>query len=738
MARPQETVSWFVAMSDFCSKTAESTLSAIINLATCFIIPDEQRGDGTTNHTNIRALTIAQENRDSMGLLAAIFTGRENKAQELLMLPWTNINAQYTNGNTPLILAVQGNNEIIVRLLLNHPDLKVNLRGLDGYTALIRACQDRPDFVRMLLARADTEVNLANYFGTTALMYAIRCGNEEAVQHLLMRVDIEVNFQSRHGENALIEAVTYRRYEIACALISRDDVDVDVLDNRDRTPLIMAVQYGYLPLVRLLVFNACSDPCAEDDQGHNALHYALKRGSSPMVHDLVEVLSYPQPLMRLCRTVIRRTIRDKVGRGHRLKPHIERFENPMIRGRIRSQMVAFERASTRKWGYIFWTTLACVVGHTALVAYCYGRLPHSYYFGYSEAATRYLVQGQETRRLQAAETTWRFVAQHFQFGRNPGLFFSWDPHLSIGIVTTQRTQSDYLLQTLMSLVDESTYVTRDFDAYSPMGITVFNADPEPQSHKVAVIMKDVFPNHDLYYGQRPRKYNNQRLKETNDYLNSMRHLLVSTTTEFILILEDDMAVKPNFGRQMKLLLDQYLSRNDRKWMATKLFYPVEHKGFELTLASLLELTAWSLIGGILWTVIRHVILSRLWQVWPIGAKILVLIHALHSLSILLALGRQHSVMAVLHTAFPFRHDVFHGSCTGAILYRRELLPDLIDFIDKALWSEDPDPIDFIIADYFEANPSRLAYSLEFNLFNHIGFDSSIGNNGRRAKNFLEY
>ena len=34
--------------------------------------------------------------------------GRESKAQELLALPWTNINAQYANGNTPLILAIQG------------------------------------------------------------------------------------------------------------------------------------------------------------------------------------------------------------------------------------------------------------------------------------------------------------------------------------------------------------------------------------------------------------------------------------------------------------------------------------------------------------------------------------------------------------------------------------------------------------------------------------------------------
>ncbi len=35
-------------------------------------------------------------------------SGNESKARDLMALPWTNINAQYANGNTPLILAVQG------------------------------------------------------------------------------------------------------------------------------------------------------------------------------------------------------------------------------------------------------------------------------------------------------------------------------------------------------------------------------------------------------------------------------------------------------------------------------------------------------------------------------------------------------------------------------------------------------------------------------------------------------
>ena len=63
---------------------------------------------------------------------------------------------------------------MLVRLLLEHPYINVNMRGMDGYTALIRACQERPDLVALLIARPDTDVNMSTYFGTTALTYSIR------------------------------------------------------------------------------------------------------------------------------------------------------------------------------------------------------------------------------------------------------------------------------------------------------------------------------------------------------------------------------------------------------------------------------------------------------------------------------------------------------------------------------------------------------------------------------------
>lgn len=356
MSRGQ-TNSWFVSTSDFCSKFMSELF---LELSSCLRLPTEQTMDeqpqGRHVHPGMYSanqLVLTVENRDSMAFLAAVFTGRVDKAQELLALPWTNINAQYANGNTPLILAVQGNSEKLVQMLICHPNINVNLRGSDGFTALIKACgQEKLSFIIMILSHPHTNVNLSTYYGETALTHAIRNGNEEAVQLLLRRPDIDVNTQScggrpmgilgaNLGENALIESVVYRRHTIAKTLVLRGDTLLDVVDERDRTPLIMATQYGYTSLVRLLLRHGC-DPYAEDDHGHNALYYAVKRGSLELVEDILQSLcKEPQTLTRICRTVIRRQLRLNFGRGDSLKIVLDRFPKNTL-PRTLKRFLAFE------------------------------------------------------------------------------------------------------------------------------------------------------------------------------------------------------------------------------------------------------------------------------------------------------------------------------------------------------------------------------------------------------------
>ena len=56
---------------------------------------------------------------------------------------------------------------------------------------------------------------------------------------------------------------------------------------------------------------------SEDDHGKNALHYALRRDSPEMVHNIMAAMAQPLSLARICRTVIRRVIREKYGTGNR-------------------------------------------------------------------------------------------------------------------------------------------------------------------------------------------------------------------------------------------------------------------------------------------------------------------------------------------------------------------------------------------------------------------------------------
>lgn len=63
--------------------------------------------------------------------------------KRLLQHPFIDVNVQSKNGNTPLILAVIQNNYEAVQLILRHKDVKVNIRNNDGNSALDLAMERR-------------------------------------------------------------------------------------------------------------------------------------------------------------------------------------------------------------------------------------------------------------------------------------------------------------------------------------------------------------------------------------------------------------------------------------------------------------------------------------------------------------------------------------------------------------------------------------------------------------------
>ena len=192
----------------------------------------------------------------------------------------------------------------------------------------------RSDLVKLLIQRPDVDVNLSTYYGTTALTFAIRNGNVSAVRELIKHPNINVNYQSKHGENALFEAVSYKRMDLVEALLSHPKLEVDLVDQHDRTPFLVACQYGYDDIAISLIRAGC-DPTVEDDCGRNGLYHAVKRKREMIVQALLDRRD-PYSLKCQCRTVIRSYTRSIIGPGGSVRTRINNIPRQELPASLRS------------------------------------------------------------------------------------------------------------------------------------------------------------------------------------------------------------------------------------------------------------------------------------------------------------------------------------------------------------------------------------------------------------------
>jgi ankyrin repeat protein len=94
-----------------------------------------------------------------------------------------------------------------VKLLLNYPNIDVNIQNEHGVTALMMAVSNSYGFsteetVKMLLKHPNIDVNIQDENGWTALMYAIKYSN------INKRPDgMCVHYQNHHNQNVYDEEI---------------------------------------------------------------------------------------------------------------------------------------------------------------------------------------------------------------------------------------------------------------------------------------------------------------------------------------------------------------------------------------------------------------------------------------------------------------------------------------------------------------------------------------------------
>ena len=162
-----------------------------------------------------------------------------------------NVNAQSKHfGYTALNYASEKGNLDVVRALLYHEGIDVNIQDDNGETALISASLNgHLDPVRALLNHDEIDVNIKNDDDRTALICASENGHFGVVHALLDHNGIDVSIRDIYGDTILTNASKRGRLEVVRALLHHNGIDVNIKVKYGNTALILASGNGHIEVV---------------------------------------------------------------------------------------------------------------------------------------------------------------------------------------------------------------------------------------------------------------------------------------------------------------------------------------------------------------------------------------------------------------------------------------------------------------------------------------------------------
>ena len=194
--------------------------------------------------------------RDKQGNTALIWAAHHEHAQciDLLVEAGASVNVQSTmSGETPLIMAMLGNNPIGCVTALTAAGADVNIANHSGDTPLCFAARkgNFKSIERLIEAGADVNIQHTseNKLGNTSLMWAAQEGHDTCAD-LLIKKGADVNGRNQRSLTALMLAAKEARDKCVRVLIGAG-AGVNILDNNRHTALYMVVRGKHLGVEHL-------------------------------------------------------------------------------------------------------------------------------------------------------------------------------------------------------------------------------------------------------------------------------------------------------------------------------------------------------------------------------------------------------------------------------------------------------------------------------------------------------
>ena len=189
----------------------------------------------------------------------------------LLLSQGANPNAQDEDYETPLIAAINGNHEMVVRKLIEQQNIDLDLQNRAQKSALWRAVdKGNASIVRLLLSH-EAYANLSSKSKAELLHHALSTKNV-AVARILIREGADLAQQDDSGRTALSTAAEQGMVPMVRLLLEKGS-EIDAPDYQGNSPLALAVRTRQIVVVELLLEKG-ADVHAENHLAQTAMTLA--------------------------------------------------------------------------------------------------------------------------------------------------------------------------------------------------------------------------------------------------------------------------------------------------------------------------------------------------------------------------------------------------------------------------------------------------------------------------------
>ncbi|XP_030392208.1 rabankyrin-5 isoform X3 [Gopherus evgoodei] len=217
-----------------------------------------------------------------------------------------NVNAQDAEGRTPIHVAISNQHNVIIQLMISHPEIRLNMRDRQGMTPFACAMtyknnkaaeailkreagaaeqvdnkgrnflhiavqnSDIESVLFLISVQANVNSRVQDASKLTPLHLAVQAGSEIIVRNLLL-AGAKVNELTKHRQTAL-HLAAQQDLPIICSVLLENGVDFAAVDENGNNALHLAVMHGRLNNIRILLTECNVDAEAFNLRGQSPMH----------------------------------------------------------------------------------------------------------------------------------------------------------------------------------------------------------------------------------------------------------------------------------------------------------------------------------------------------------------------------------------------------------------------------------------------------------------------------------